>query len=461
MRKRFPGLTFCVLLLLVILPASISAQRTRNRPAAQPAQPPARSDLKITYRTTTSGHSMENTTMLKGSRERSEMKFGGGMDIINVTQCDLKRTIQISDSTRKYVITPMEGGDTSPNTAMPANDMSEPSRRGGVVTYTTTSVDTGERKEMFGFQARHIKKTMVIESSPDACNPTRMRMETDGWYIDFSFGLNCEVGRQQMMGGPSARGGCRDRVRFVQQGAGKTGYALVETTTSYGPDGRVAFTSTREVIDLSREPLDAALFDVPAGYVETQNTQELYGMPSMAMTPSMSQGPLTQGPSTDRNEMSGGGNQKAPGVIRVGVVQINNRSGRPVSTELLRGRLVGEIQGDGIEAVPLNAISPAEAEIEAKSKQCDFILYTDIAALKISAAKKLGGMFGKATGVGSGGIDKTEAKVEFKLFAINEPSPRLQSAATAKEEGDEQSAGTAIDQEAKQVSAEARKKSRG
>jgi hypothetical protein len=70
-------------------------------------------------------------------------------------------------------------------------------------------------------------------------------------------------------------------------------------------------------------------------------------------------------------------------------------------------------------------------------------------------------MFGRATGVGSSGIDKTEAKVEFKLFAVNESSPRLQSAATAKEEGDEASAGTAIDQEAKQVSAEARKKSRG
>ena len=157
--------------------------------------------------------------------------------------------------------------------------------------------------------------------------------------------------------------------------------------------------------------------------------------------------------------MSGGSNRKASGVIRVGVVQINNRSGRPVSTDSLRGRLVGEIQGEGVEAVMLNAISAVEAETEAKAKQCDFILYTDVTALKTSAAKKLGGVFGRATGVG-GGIDKTEAKVEFKLFAVGDPSPRLQSSATAKEEGDEQSAGTALEQEAKQVSAEARKKSR-
>ncbi len=152
--------------------------------------------------------------MLKGQRERSEMKLGHGMDIINITQCDLKRTVQISDSTRKYVVTPMETTDATPSSGAGASRVSEPSRRGGLVTYTTTAVDTGERKEMFGFQARHVKTSMVIESSPDACNPIKQRMETDGWYIDFSFGLNCERGAGAMMSGAPAHGGCRDRVKF-------------------------------------------------------------------------------------------------------------------------------------------------------------------------------------------------------------------------------------------------------
>jgi len=233
----------------------------------------------------------------------------------------------------------------------------------------------------------------------------------------------------------------------------------METMTSYGPNGNVVFSTTKEVIELSREPLDAALFDVPAGYVETKNAQELYGMPSIdAMMSQMAKGR----PPVENNQgiASPGANTKAPGSIRIGVVQINNKTDHPVSTESLRSRLLGEIQSTGVEAVSLNAGTPAEAEMEAKAKQCDFILFTDIASLKISAAKKLGGMFGRATGVGSGGIDKTEAKVEFKLFAVNENSPRLQSAASAKEEGDEASAGTAIDQEAKMVSAEARKKNR-
>ena len=458
MRKRFLGMSMVTaLLLLVISSSALVAQRPRNRPATPP---PVRTDLKITYRTTTSGQSMETTTMLKGARERSEMKLGYGRDIINVTQCDLKRTLQISDSAKKYVITPMETTDSAASSGAVARPVVETSRSGGVITYTTTAVDTTERKEMFGFEARHVKTSLVIESSPDACSPTKQRMETDGWYIDFSFGLNCEVGGAPMMGGPPARGGCHDRIRFNRQGAARTGYALQETTTSYGPDGKVAFTSTKEVVELSREPLDAALFDVPAGYVETKNAQELYSMPSVDAL--MSQMSKAQPPvEDDQGNASNAGSAKAPGAIRVGVVQINNRTDHAVSADSLRARLLSEIQESGVEAIPLNAVSPAEAQVEAKAKQCDFILYTDITVLKLSTANKLGGVFGRATGVGSGGIDKTEAKVGFQLFALGETSPRLKSSTGAKEEGDEASAGTALEQEANQVSAEAKKKSRG
>jgi len=256
------------------------------------------------------------------------------------------------------------------------------------------------------------------------------------------------------MGVPSPRGGCRDVVRFNRQGAARTGYALQETTTSYGPDGRVAFTSSKEVIELSREPLDAALFDIPAGYVEAASAQELYAMPSMADMMQMSKN--QQSAADDRPNESRMNNAKAPGTIRIGVVQINNKTERGVSQESLRQRLIGELQGEGVEAVPLNASSPREADVEAKAKQCDFILYTDLTGLKASAAKKLGGFLGRAAGVG--GVDKTEAKVEFQLFAVGESAARLKSAATAKEEGDEASAGTALDQEAKQVSAAAKKR---
>jgi len=454
MRQRIRGMSLVgVLVLTVLSSSSFMAQRPRNRPEARTA---AANDLRIKYRMTNAGQSMESTTMLKGARERSEMKMGHGMEIVNVTQCDLKRTLQISDNARKYVITPMETVDATPNPGTSARVATEPSRRGGVVTYNTSAIDTGERREMFGFTARHVKTTISIESSPDACSPMKQRMETDGWYIDFAFGLNCESGGGQTMTSSSPAGGCRDRVRFNRQGAGRTGYPLLETTKMYGPNGEVVFSSTKEVVELSREPLDAALFDVPAGYVETANAQELYAMPSMdSMMSQANEANEGRQPRANPQTNSSVAQSKPAGVIRIGVVPVNNRTDRGISAASLRASLISDLEGSGIEAVALNAIAPAEIEIEAKAKQCDFVLYTHVAALKTSAAGKIGGMFGRAAGVG--GIAKTEAKIEYQLFAVGQPTARLQSAATAKEEGDEASAAKALEQEARMVVAEVKK----
>ena len=456
MRTTFFRLIVLIGVIGLITGANVFAQQTRPRtPTQKPAaqkQPAA--DIKITYRSTTSGHTYQSTTMIKGARERNEMNTGSGMDVITITQCDLKRTLQISDRAKKYVITPMDTVEASQSPAPNTEATARPSVRGGVVTYTSTATDTGERKEMFGFTARHIKTSLTIQSSPDACNPTNQRMETDGWYIDLSYGLDCDLGRAQVASRPMAVGGCRDRVQFRRQGVAKTGYPLSETTTMYGPDGNVVFTSTKEVVELSRSPLDSALFDVPAGYAEARDTQELYAMPSMDATMGGQFNQGVQQPPVSATVTSTPAGAKARGALRVGVVTINNKTNKAVSIETLRDRLVGNIESAGVDAVSLNAISQMEAEIEAKAKDCDFILYTDITALKSS---KLGGMFGRVTGVE--GASKTEAKIEYKLFAVGESSPRLSTSATAKQEGEEASAGTAIDTEAKQVVAAVMKRS--
>ncbi len=443
----------CIISGLAATSMALAQQNRTARPQA---------DLKVTYKTSmnSAGNSMpasESTTMIKGVRERSE-EHRGYYDSISITQCDLKRTIQLNDKTRKYIMSPMAETEVNSSPAAPvARPGSVPARRGGVITYITSSRDTGERKEMFGFTARHVKSSTRIESSADACNPQKQRFELDGWYIDLNFGLNCELGRQQMGPPPMATGGCQDRTQFRREGTARTGFPLIETTTVYDQNDQPSFSMTKEVVELSRQPLDAALFDIPAGYSEARNSQELNGQPDVNAMMAEAMGRNRPSSEMAESNMATPPDAKRPGTIRIGVVQINNRTDRSVSTESLRERLVSGIQGGNVEAVPLNASSPAEAGPEAKAKQCDFILYTDISALKMSAAKKLGGMFGRATGVGSGGIDKTESKVEFKLIALGEGSPRLQSSASAKEEGDEASAGAAIDAEARAVNAAARR----
>ena len=457
MRFRSVNLVTLLVFIMAVL-ATVSIVLAQQNKTTQP-----QSDLKVTYKVTMSsaGTSMpasQSTTMIKGVRERTE-DHTGYSDSINITQCDLKRTLQLNDKTRKYIATPMES-DTAAAPASPAPRAAPagPSRRGGVITYISSSKDTGERKEMFGFTARHVKSSTRIESSPDACNPMKQRFEQDGWYIDLNVGLSCELGRRQMGPPPMATGGCQDRMQFRHEGAGRAGFPLIETTTVYDENGQPSFSTTREVTDLSRQALDAALFDVPAGYTEARNLQELNGQPDANAMLAEAMGRNREPSPAAASNASAMAESKRPGTIRIGVVQINNRTDRSVSIESLRERLIGGIEGANVDAVPLRATSPTEADAEAKAKQCDFVLFTDISALKISAAKKLGGMFGRATGVGSGGIDKTESKLDFKLIPVGESAPRLQSSASAKEEGDDESAGAAIDAEAKAVSAAAKKR---
>jgi hypothetical protein len=309
---------------------------------------------------------------------------------------------------------------------------------------------------MFGFTARHVKSSTVIESSPDACNQMKHKQEIDGWYIDLNVGLNCLTSNASTSRYAGVARECQDQTRFRRLGTGRLGFPLIETMTMYGDNGQVTMTTTKEVIDLSRQTLDQALFEIPAGYAEAASSQELYAAPSMATLMAQAQGQTSDPTSASQaaSQVAAATEaQKKPGTVLIGVVQINNRSGRDVAADVLRERLIQQLQGGNVAAIGLNASSQMEAQAEAKAKQCDFILLTDIVSLK---ASKLGGMFGQVTGVGGAG--KTEAKIEFKLFAVGESAPRLQSTTSAKEEGDEASAGTAIDNEAKMVSGAARKR---
>src|SRR5713226_9668582 len=286
---------------------------------------PILGDFKITIKTNMAGQERQSTTMIRGLRERSEMNMGGmKMGMVSVTQCDLKRTIQINDSARKYIITPMESDDSASGPSngggMSAPAGGGPSRRGGVVTMTVNTTDTGERKQMFGFTARHLKRTMMSESSPDACQPQQMKMETDGWYINLEYGLSCASSRPSQMGRMAPQG-CRDRYQFKRTGPANLGYPLIETMTMYGPDGSVQFTSTKEVIELSRQTLDAALFDVPVGYAEAKSQQEMYSAPSMAEMQAMGRQQEGQSSSSGETSMSRTPSSAMAGRVKVGVVE--------------------------------------------------------------------------------------------------------------------------------------------
>ena len=443
----------CFLLAIASLTAISFAQRTQT-------EKPITGDFKITFKQSMGGQEMTSTTMIKGLRERSETSMPGmpGMGMTSITECDLKRTIKINDRARKYMIEPMETGEgEAPST--PSGPVSnEPSRRGGIVTMTLNTVDTGERKEMFGFTARHLKQTMMSEASPDSCNPHNMKIERDGWYINLEYGLNCATTRPPQAPGRMPTGGCRDTYRSRNTGVANLGYPLIETTRMYGPDGQsVTFTMTKEVIELSRQPLDAALFDVPAGYTQANSSDEMYSMSmSDAMAMAQQQESNQGGHSVSTPSANRPSNMSNPAVARpkVGIVEFNNKAKASVSTDELRQQLIATLTGNGIDAVALNASSASEAAMEAKAKGCTYILYTDISTFKApSTGKKIGGLLGRATGVGGGDTGKSEAKFDFRLVPAAGGSPKLQSSASGKEETTDASVHAALQEEARAITA--------
>ena len=437
----------------------------------------ARADVRIKQRTTVSGQTIESDVAIKGQRQRTEQQIGPGMKNVQIMQCDLKRMLNIGEAARKYTVTPLGGADDSAETPAPTAPAARPTpgaaRRGGVVTYVTTLTDTGERKQMHGFTARRIKSVMKTEPSPDACQKEPFHMESDGWYIDFEFSFSCLT--DSPAAAPSYAGAqteCQDRVRYRRVGTAKLGYPVHVTTTFY-QNGQPSFTSTTEVVSITRTPLDAALFDVPAGYTEARDARELYDVSAM-----MAAAQAQSGDNSSSNSNAGGSGQANPsagsaampaaaaaasvgakraGVVRVGIIPPSNKTDKSVGVDALRAGLIAALTGGSVEAVALDATSPGGLEAEAKSKECDFLLYTDIVSVKQSAASKLGGFMSRATGAG-GGSEKYEAKVEFSLVPVGSSAPLLESNASGKEDGGPDAAlAAALRREAQAVLAKVRK----
>ena len=230
----------------------------------------ASADTKIKMRQTSGGQTYENTSYIKGKRQRSETNNG---QMIVIQQCDLRRNIQIMPAAKAYMIQPYDQPTTTTATTANNTTSSQPApvTKGGVVTSTVTTKDTGERKQMFGYNARHIITTMEMKSSPDACSTVNTKMQIDGWYIDAEFALDCDSGVAYRPYTPPQSGGCQDRYVTKQVGTAKKGYPVWEKTTMFDPSGAESFATTNEVLEFSHATLDASLFDVPAGYREVKD----------------------------------------------------------------------------------------------------------------------------------------------------------------------------------------------
>ena len=246
----------------------------------------ARADVRVRWRDTETP-AYEVTLYLKGSTQRREFKATtpGGHSWAYVDDCARQQFIWLDLVNRRY--TTYEGG--VPFAAIAAFNEQQfappkhPSIK-GTLTEIITVTDTGERREMFGFDARRLKTLTTWRVEPDGCDATGARIETDGWYVDLLHGVDCSpdlsgaVPRTfvELAGSKCLNKRLASRKYFFRRqyaGQARLGFPVSETTRTYDERGGVR-TRTHEVLELSTDRLDDALFAVPAGYARVEPRQK-------------------------------------------------------------------------------------------------------------------------------------------------------------------------------------------
>jgi hypothetical protein len=383
---------------------------------------------------------MASTVYVKGSRKRTESSgmMGMGGDVADIEQCDLKRTVKVSDKKKLYYVEPFatDSGDP-PQAASPSPAASGKTVKGGTVTMTSVITDTGERKQLFGLTARHIKTSMTMRSSPDACSKQDTTIETDGWYVDLpQFSCPVTSPRNPYAAGTPEKRGCTDRMITKSSGSGKLGFALSLTQTiKSGDDDGMSFSQSMETLEFSKSTLDDSLFDIPAGYKPANSANDLYGRPDFsAMARGQNSGddekprPSTQKTITNTGSQNSGSQAKRPGTVRIGVLPPTNRSGEDVSTTNLQSFLIGKLSEGRVEAISVGS------EADARAAGCDYLLSSDFSKLKQSTSSKIGGILGKVTNTDTSAARNYDAQVDFKLISLSTGQQVIQSKAAAKTE---------------------------
>jgi hypothetical protein len=262
--------------------------------------------IKMTIEFGSGGGSSQQTIYLQGDRKRTEYRNSYGQKkadgsqqpiygprIVSITRCDLGQMFELNLDASEYIVAPYPPKPLTKE---------EVARRGLQVpaTYASdrptlrievTTRDTGERKEIFGHTARHVittRKQTPLEGSQSEPQES----VTDGWYIDskdidLNQRLSCDRKLPEGKHGHTygyllAAGGNRpvDKPEFVTIGEPETGFALQSAMTSRGtytpPGGSKKQSDSRfetQVTQFEEGPLDAALFEIPAGFKQVEHIE--------------------------------------------------------------------------------------------------------------------------------------------------------------------------------------------
>ena len=389
-------------------------------------------DLHFKKNISVEGNSVSGSeTWLKGARERTVTKSPTG-DVVSLRQCDLKRTVMLNESSQSYLVINDPQDQSATNAAALMTGAPAPaSGSGGVITQIVSVTDTGERKQLSGYSARHLKTTVVVESSPNACSQVNQKYDIDGWYADLA---KEQVSCSQSLPPVKLAANCTDRIVVRHKGTAKPGYPLHETITLQN-DGANAAKIEVATSEISKETLKPELFEVPADFHEVHSDVELYASAALPQTapanayasavpqnaptsamPSLSPMAASRGMSSpfsmlaqsmgSRLPNGASGTQgpppgapvplpqalgpKAPGKIRIGVAPAQAQMGQGNNSQAdystpVRNAIIFMMNGPAVEIAALDAQLPIQLQAEAQQKQCDYILVSSVTVKRASS----------------------------------------------------------------------------
>lgn len=182
---------------------------------------------------------------------------------------------------------------------------------------------------------------------------------------------------------------------------------------------------------------------------------------------------------------------KKPGIVRIGITMPKAQMGQgqqgPSAGEPLRVMLTQYLAGPSVETIAIVALLPDQMEAEAKSKQCDFIVYSSLTQKKptggmgflknASSLSNMIPMVGMVNSVGaiaassaaataaqaatlsSGVKAKSDVVLEYHMTAVDNPAPVLNTTLDAKATADGEDVITPlVEKEATAIMAEVSKK---
>lgn len=392
---------------------------------------------KLRQVTNMSSMKSESTIYVKGMRKRTEGGgFAGMASPTTIEQCDLQRTIKINDKKKLYYIEPFsketeevidEDAKPAAVKSKPAPQTKEKDKIGGTITMWYNITDTGERKKMYGFTARHVWTTQKMKPSADACMmKDSMIIKTDGWYIDLPQ-FNCPVRytpsnfkRPATANQPE----CKDRFVSRRSGKGKLGFPLIETKTIImgGAAAQTSnFETNIETLEFSTAKLDSMLFEIPLGYTETKNEEDLQEKFNVAsMLKQQGYDKMDMGVKTkDPNE------PKKAGVLRIGVYE--PKSEEQMQSSSLQNHLVVSLTSNGVEAIAVSS------EEDARKYNCDLLLTTEFT--KVKQASKVGSLLKAIKNTDPNAASSFNIDVNLTLSNLSDGSTKLKEQVSGKYDG--------------------------